>query len=405
MQRSSTRAGRAVLLILAASGLTACDTGGTDTNSTTVRDSAGVIIVANTPAALAAAPAWRLDPTPAVSIGGADSPDDDLALVTSAVRLSDERIVVANGVASEIRYYSPSGDLLASTGRAGEGPGEYRVVWRVCRLGGDSVAVWDVQLRRLSIISPSGTFTRAHAIRSADSPLTVQACTGSARVLIGPEDRYKERDLNQVRRDTLPLLSLHTQSDGIDTLGHFPGEEQYRMHVPPVVLLERAPFGAYTSIAASGTDVLVADNGMGEIRVLDDTGAVQRLIRTGHPAAPVTGADRAAFEESHIDETWRPTYLAAKRAFIAEVPFPRAMPGFGRVIADEDGRIWVSAYSPSHLEGDHALKWTVLDADGAVVATVETPPRFEVMQVGSDWILGVLRDRDDVEHVQLLTIR
>lgn len=93
-----------------------------------LQDSAGIVIVTNTARTRAAAHDWHVDAAPLVRIGASGEPDDELAYVTSVVRLRDGRIVVANGISNEVRFYSDSGALLTSTGGEGEGPGEYRAL-------------------------------------------------------------------------------------------------------------------------------------------------------------------------------------------------------------------------------------------------------------------------------------
>lgn len=368
-----------------------------------VRDSAGVSVVTNTAAAHSGAATWQLDATPRLAIGApAEGDVEDLAYVMAAVRLGDGRIAVANGMTSEVRFYSPAGERTATSGRAGEGPGEYRALWKLCRLDGDSLAAWDVRLRRLTMLDPRGAYVGDVRLSIPGGPADLRACTGTPRVLIAPEDRYKQRDMNRVRRDTLDLLIYDVRTGEMHTVGAFPGEQQYEMNVPPVMLLEQAPFGSFTAVAGDSARVLVADNGRGEIREFAHDGTLRRIIRTGHERVALTSADRQAYEAAHIDESWRPTYLAAKRAFLAEVRFPDHAPYFGSILLDDIGRIWVASYSSPHREGADARTWTILDSAGSVLATLETPARFVVMQAGDGWVLGVRRDEYDVEQVQLL---
>lgn len=61
------------------------------------------------------------------------------------------------------------------------------------------------------------------------------------------------------------------------------------------------------------------------------------------------------------------------------------------------GHLWVSSWTSS----DAAVEWTVHDLTGSPVARLETPARFEVHDVGQDWLLGVGRDSLDVQYVRL----
>jgi hypothetical protein len=46
-------------------------------------------------------------------------------------------------------------------------------------------------------------------------------------------------------------------------------------------------------------------------------------------------------------------------------------------------------------------EWIVLDDQGQTVARVQTPPGVMVLEIGSDYIVGLSRDELDVESVSL----
>ncbi|MFQ5702894.1 MAG: hypothetical protein ACE5HT_02620 [Gemmatimonadales bacterium] len=70
---------------------------------------------------------WRLADRPTVDIGEQQhDPNYQLFRVASAIRLSDGRIVIANAGTQELRFYDPDGMYDATTGGAGDGPGEFR---------------------------------------------------------------------------------------------------------------------------------------------------------------------------------------------------------------------------------------------------------------------------------------
>lgn len=104
------------------------------------RDSAGVEIVEQS-APLRDSLGWTVDPEPAVRIGARlRGADDMLFRVRGAARLSDRRIVVANGGTQEIRFYAADGRLERSAGGEGEGPGEFASVGAPVVGPADSVA-------------------------------------------------------------------------------------------------------------------------------------------------------------------------------------------------------------------------------------------------------------------------
>lgn len=78
------------------------------------------------------------------------------------------------------------------------------------------------------------------------------------------------------------------------------------------------------------------------------------------------------------------------------------MPPYGGLMADPGGRIWVAAYD--HTPG-MAVSYHVLAPDGRWLGSVRLPPRFELLAVGGDRVLGVQRDEFDVQAVTVYELR
>ena len=95
---------------------------------------------------------WVIEESPLFRIGDlSGQPEYELYRVSGAVRLSDGRLVIGNSGTSELRWYSETGEFIRSAGGAGEGPGEFSLLSVIIPIGGDSIAVGDPRLRRLSI--------------------------------------------------------------------------------------------------------------------------------------------------------------------------------------------------------------------------------------------------------------
>jgi hypothetical protein len=91
-----------------------------------VRDSAGVRIVENARPVWAPAEALRLSLSPALVIGTRPEPSYELSRVAGAARLSDGRIVIADGGSLQLRFFDSQGVFSNAVGGPGEGPGEFR---------------------------------------------------------------------------------------------------------------------------------------------------------------------------------------------------------------------------------------------------------------------------------------
>ena len=141
--------------------LAACGDNVSRPDTAVVRDSAGVRIVENSRPLWQPGEEWRLSPDPVVDIGGGDMEEDQLFRVVGALRLSDDRVIVANGGTNEIRFYGPGGAFLSASGGEGEGPGEFRGLDAIRRLRGDSLFARDGRLYRGSVFDGQGRFIRA----------------------------------------------------------------------------------------------------------------------------------------------------------------------------------------------------------------------------------------------------
>lgn len=384
------------LLVLLAPVLSACGAADND-GGTVTADSAGITIVTVPEQVLSRAPVQEPGAPLSTIGGGAES---DIAWIVSAIPLPGDRVAFINGVGSEVRVHRLNGELEARFGRSGEGPGEFRAPARLFEWPGDSLLVWDVALRRVSIFGASGEFGRTFQVPNVDGVAPeVHGVLPNGHLLTSAEDRYKGRNQNEVRRDTLVLYRLDTTDGSMTTAGRFAGQEQYEMEVPPVILLEEAPFGAQSYVATHGGSTIIADGRASHINVLDSTGAIERIIRVALTGQPVTTEDRTAFEEANVDESWRPTYLAAKRQFIAEAPIPSAMPALGESVVAADGSLWVAAYVPAHDRGTVSRTWWQIDTEGHVRRHIVTPERFNLLGAGHGHLVGTQRDELNVESV------
>lgn len=110
---------------------------------------------------------WQVDSAPLLVIGRDDGDAaSELGVANSAVRLADGRIVVANSGTSELRFFDSTGRALASRGREGDGPGEYRGIMAVYPRGNDSLVVYANGQRRFSVLDDSGTYRRTMDLAS-----------------------------------------------------------------------------------------------------------------------------------------------------------------------------------------------------------------------------------------------
>jgi hypothetical protein len=166
------------------------------------------------------------------------------------------------------------------------------------------------------------------------------------------------------------------------------------------------PFTTKASLATGDHSFFYTSGVHPEIFEFDSDGRLQRIIRLGRALMPVTSADIARFREQDLNEvrtekfnieSSRGTALKLEEAVLDWMPFPKTMPEFTALHVDPSGGIWVRDYGDS----TKAESWEAFDRTGRWLGTVAMPAGLDVFGIGLDYVLGRVKDEDDVESVQL----
>jgi hypothetical protein len=336
-------------------------------------------------------------------------PGHQLYGVRAAYRLTDGRIAIVNGGSSEIRYFSARGDFVSSTGGHGQGPAEFNQITSIHRGAGDSLTVLTFD-PAIAWIAPDGKVVRKIPIewirlqcRFDENP----SILADGTLLIKGEDNFGisgcpplSPDVNQT---TDLLARAHPTTGTIDTLAILPGTDRDGRRY--------ALFGRMLITAIAPDRIFAGESGGDSIGVWTYTGDQVATFRIPHQAIPVPESIKTQEPQR------RPTpddRIVMQRPYV-----PDHYPRFGRLMADRAGNLWVMDYPqltdrtisgddlttprPGFVDAAGAM-WTVLTPDGDVVATVRTPPGLFVLEIGTDYVLGVAYDDLDVESVRLYTL-
>ena len=378
--------------------LAACATGeGADV---TVRDSAGIQIVDN-PGADAQLPQWTVDAEPRVAIGVLEGePAYQLDQVRASV-LHGDRIMVANGGSMELRAFDLGGKHLATGGRKGGGPGEFQGIRWMARFDGDSVIIYDPNNRRFSIFSLDAQFGRSFAPEEQFFGVAGRLADGS--FVLPPTLVFSTSDgpRNGLVRDSARVIRVSATGASPDTLLVVIGGETYIQTSSSggqvtSMWVRTAPFAHNTTIAVGDSIFYTATSDRYEISGWAPDGRLVRLIRRDIQPGAVSQADIDRYKQQQLDNTRSDNDRRELEKALAEMPYPDRMPAHGPIRMDDDGNLWVQDYSPWTTE---PTRWTVFDEEGRAIGTVTLPPRFTVHQIGSDYVLGMIRDDLDVEQV------
>lgn len=377
----------------------------------TTRDSGGVRIVENTRPAWPNGGGWTLSATPVIDIGAGDDSLYQLATVMGAVRLSDGRIAVANMGTSNIRLYDARGRYLAALGRKGQGPGEFQQVMGVLRHTGDTLVVNDMR-SEVEYFTAGGKFARRMPTPRLQDGIVLSEFhlfdDGSYARSSWPQGHDKSGRWT----DTLVVLAVSkTAPDGM-VISRHPAVEYTR----PAT--SRGPqsvvFGPTGRIVSAGDGYYAGYPQRYEIRRHRKDGSLEAIIRAPWTPVAVSDADIDAYKNFIMKLGVEgggqvpPRLLAQRKQMMDEAVFAKHLPAFSVLMVDTERHLWVrDSYIASYLRQGFSstlpvpTSWRVFDREGRWLGAVTMPANFNPLDIGSDYVLGLWRDADDVEHVRL----
>jgi hypothetical protein len=390
-------------------GLSACaGDGGPAGAPFAVRDSSGIEIVDVTRPAWAAGEGWVVTPEPVLEIGEEEGDEAyQLFRVYHALRLPNGNVVVANRGTQELRWFDSAGRFLRSAGGDGEGAGEFDSLFSL-RLLADTLWAHDFRLSRMVAFDTAGRLGRTVILdREPGLPTEVwPVADGFVGLLLDfPEDISAELTYH---RRTARYLRWTWDGALRDTIDALPGLE-YLVRGGPArgdtfVMAATSPLIGHASQQTVVEDRLVTGStDRFEIRVHAADGRLERLIRDAARDVPVTVAEWNAVLDEALARAETP---AARRAVSesAELrPRPEARPAFDRFVGDRLGYVWIAPFRPAR---GRPVPWLVLDVTGGgILGAVELPEGLRPMDIGEDWVLGVMRDELEVERVRMFRLR
>lgn len=261
-------------------------------------------------------------------IGSFDGDDALEARPMNLVLDGRGRIWLTVSTATLPYVFDTLGTLVMRPGREGDGPGEFRWAWAVTPMSGDSVAVFDSDAGRASVLDQRGRFGRSWPLaQRVHSPVRVGGDTIVASV-------------GSCRRSVIDLVQVVVQSTVVQTFD------------------------------ASGPQVNPFD--------------CLRVLARG-PGGTVWSADRHGYmirkyslDGTPLDSIQRePEWWQSRSTYDWQI---RESPGpfIQAIREDQQGRLWVAIWRDS----EHWLEaWRGLSEDrivGGEVRSIDTPPRLEL---------------------------
>ena len=355
---------------------------------------------------------WRLSDSAIVVIGDGRNSDHELSRVVRAMQVPDGYLVV-NGRPPQVRLFDRDGLHKRTEGRAGEGPGEYRLIFGAWMASSDSLILYDPGVGRLTYLGGDGSLLGTVAFGGPGAPI--------ANVLLGrfsdgsflamPNRSPRPEEGEGLVETQTPVLRVSADLARIDTLTQSTGGRHFLLHPEEGMLGWRAqPFSPMTAVAAGSTTVFVSNTADFWIQEFDlDGGPLRRFGRAFEPEA-VTAEDWTRLREAQesriresLERSGNPEQVSLDNElrlidqFYRDMPRPAVKPAHARqLILDSGGHLWVRE-NPRLGEGP---AWSVFAPDGRFLGTVIGDERLRVTEIGIDYVLGVWTDELGVESVR-----
>ncbi len=111
----------------------------------------------------------------------------------------------------------------------------------------------------------------------------------------------------------------------------------------------------------------------------------------------VTAGDKESLLQQRLEGRDVDARRTIEREF-RDLPIPETKPAFGgEMRVDATRHLWVLELNDTGADPS----WSVFDTDGVWLGVVTLPSRFTPMDIGTDYVLGLWRDADGVEHVRM----
>lgn len=359
---------------------------------------------------------------PEVRIGVFEGEDHYMfGQVRSLAVAADGSIYVMDQQVPALRKYAPDGTYVATFGREGGGPGEYKSPdGGLVVLADGRVVLRDPGNARLQVYSPDGEALATWPIRggfNTGSPMVVDtAGILRTQVLLDPEAGVTDWRMGMAGIDT-------RTGEPVDTV---PAPD-WKYEAPTIIAtfssgdnrstsVNSVPFSPQPSWAFSPLGWMVG--GLSTRYAVDQhmpDGHVLRIERVAQ-AVPVQADERADAEEQ---ATWGMKRTQPDWKWNGD-PVPTRKPAFRQVLTGLDGRIWVMVHVPAERIPDDQLdrpsdpqarppsRWRepvafdVFEADGAYLGRVAAPEGFATYPrplFRGDHVWGIVRDAFDVQYV------
>ena len=350
---------------------------------------------------------WTVGAEPVTIYGSVDGvAAGGFVHVLGVARGPSGMIAVADGQLMSISLFGADGNLVATMGRRGEGPGEFSSIATLVNDPEGRLFAFDDGHQRLSEWTFEGDFVRDTRLtrQGSDRPIAQVGRFGDGRWFAREFERVIAAQVNSVAQDTVGFFEL---VDGVvgEVLARVPGgittqiELGGRSMGRGVLLSPRSlgvAWGRCLLAGASDTPILRVVDSMG-----GEVGEVGLMVEV-EPGREEHRSEWVAAMLAMVGDMAGPEQKMMLETLAEATPIAELVPFASGLLVDDLGYIWAQRYELP--EGGSSTEWRVFTETGSSVGTVVLPERFNAVGVSADTILGVFTDELGRQDVRVYSL-
>lgn len=351
-----------------------------------------------------ALPQWTVSRDPVVVLGRDSIDSTSRFYSVSGVRLLGlDRIAVAFDATKQVMVIDTTGHIIATHGRFGGGPGEFKHLQLIGSESGAPIVAYDATQQRVTDLLIPSAVVRVSGIPS--SPLGTYL----------PAFKYSNQDLLVRRLGALPepraegvvrseerVLRVRRDGNTVADFGGYAGEDRVlRINEKGGLTGGEPPYRRMLLIAATGGLVAIASTGPFAFDIFSDSGSLLRRVRLDRPSVRVTTAMIERYRRRVVEGITDAYGIREWTMLSNDDVFPKTLPAFDAMIYDTECVLWIRE---TVVEGVSKALWILIDESGHPIATVQMPAAFIPHDIQRDRIGGVCQDGERGEQVRVFWV-
>lgn len=357
---------------------------------------------------------WRLAAKPKLEIGVAEGDERyQFINISSAWKKPNGDLVALDAGRPSLVFFDRSGTYVREAGSRGKGPGEMQSLVLAWPYRTDSIAVFDLQLRRVSVFDPVGEFARSFATPlSYTGTATMSATSFPCCTIMGSmaNGRFVAQHVDEVSREPGPdrfsrMRLAWVSADGTQSepIGEFPSR------LMKYDAAERSGVTRYDGsrgFHATWRDRVAVGHSLDSVLTVIDAGGSSRTVPLPGQTVPYTSDLQARYEEAIRAELVARGGTGYHGTIESNMPqaYPPITPRYLEVRLSEEGDYWLARWAPRYGRIGGPRSYDVVLSDGTHRATIGLPPVARLLWMSRSEVLLMERDELDVQYLRLYDI-